>query len=208
MPWSWRRAAVLVALSATALVSARADDDVPAADPKPAERRPAAGPGIDLAVHVDLNVALRDNEWRLAGGVQHVILGGPRPLVFDGNLTIGGGPAQEPAERIRRTDELVLARLRQAQRDRLAALTADPRLPADRLRALELATEADIRRVSAEVGRLRDRYAGRRANLGDEDWQAFQQDVRRCRRSIADPFGSDSLVAAVQAGFTPDGSGP
>jgi len=195
----WRQAAALAAIAAA--VAGRADDDVPAFEPAPAEQRSVARPGIDLAAHVDLNVTLRDNDWRLGGGVQHVVIGGHGPLVFDGNLTIGGGTVQEPAERIRRTDEFVLVRLRQAQRDTLAALAGDPLVSAARLRALELATEADIRRVTAEIVRLRDRYAGRHANLGDEAWQTFQRDVRRCRRSIADPFGADSLFAAVRAGF-------
>lgn len=201
MPGWWRLAAALTLLAATPV---GADDDLPATGDRPAEPRPAAAPGIDLAAHVDLNVTLRDNEWRLGGGVQHVVIGGAGPLVFDGNLTIGGGPVQEPAERTRRTDELVLARLRQTQRDALAAVAAEKRLPPGRLRALELATEADIRRVMEEIVRLRDRYAGRRANLGDEDWQVFQRDVRRCRRTIADPFGADSLFAAVLAGFKAD----
>jgi hypothetical protein len=208
MPGWWTRVSALVAIAAAVATPVRADDDVPAAGRRPPEQRPAAGPGIDLAMHVDLNVTLRDNEWRLAGGVQHIVIGGRGPLVFEGNLTIGGGPVQGLAERVRLTDELVLARLRQAQRDHLAAVTADPLLPADRRRALELATEVDIRRVMAEIVSLRDRYAGRRANLGDADWQAFQQDVRSCRQSLADPFGSESLVAAVRAGFAADDAGP
>ncbi|MFM9059335.1 MAG: hypothetical protein ACKOSQ_09470, partial [Planctomycetaceae bacterium] len=79
----------------------------------------------------------------------------------------------------------------------------DQRNPAARLRAFEFATVADIRRVMAVVAALRDRYEGRRANLGDDDWKAFQKDVQLCRRAIADPFGDDSLVAAVQAGIEP-----
>lgn len=208
MPRRWSRTAAVVALVAAGAAPPWADDDVPATDRRPAERRPAAGADIDLAVHVDLNVTLRDNEWRLGGGAQHVIVGGAGPLVFDGNLTIGAGPVQAPAERIRRTDEIVLARLREAQRERLATVTTHPLLPPDRRRALALATEADIRRAMAEVCRLRDRYAGRRATLGDEDWQAFQRDVRSCRRALADPFGQDSLFAAVWAGTVADETGP
>lgn len=180
----------------------RADDDVPGIDVRPAahEHKDAAH-GIDLAEHVDLNVTLRGNEWRLGGGMHGLVIAGGGPLVIDGNLTIGGAPPLAPDERIRRTDEILVARLRQAQRDRLASVAAGPRVPATGRRALELATEADIRRVLADVARLRERFAGRRAHLGDEDWREFQREMRLCRRSIADPFGHGALFADVWAGF-------
>ena len=211
--WWTRAGAIPVVIAvACAAPAVRADDDVVAAPaaPRP-ERQPpvmviggAGGPpGIDLAAHVDINVVLPPNQWRIGGGIQNLVIAGGGRLVIDGNLTIGGEPIAAKPERIRKADEVVLARLRQTQRDRLAAVAADQRIPADRRRAFELATEADIRRVMAEVATLRDRYEGRRANLGDDDWKAFQKDVQLCRRAIAEPFGDDSLVAAVLAGIEP-----
>lgn len=213
--WRARTGAVAVVLAAAWPVPrGSADDDVPAeAAAQPAPRAgllrgqavPGAArpPGIDLAAHVDVNVVLPTNQWRIAGGLQNVVFGG-RALVIDGHLTIGGEQVQATDERIRRTDEALLVRLRQAQRDRLAAVAADPQVPRDRRRSLELATEVDIRRVTTDVARLRDLYRGRRANLGDEEWQRFQKDVQVCRRALADPFGDDSLFAAVRAGIVPE----
>ena len=204
----WRRPAALagILLLAAAL---RADDDLPILGAAPARlERAEAVPSIDLAEHVDLNVTLRGDEWRLGGGLRGVVIAGRGPLVIEGNLTIGGVPPQTPDERIRRTDEILMARLREAQRDRLARIAADPRVPADRRRALELATEADIRRVLADVARMRERFAGRRAHLGDDDWRDFQREMRQCRRSISDPFGHDALFAAVWAGLAAVDEGP
>lgn len=210
----WTRAGTMALgiAAACAAPAGRADDDVVAAPaaPRPERQAPVmviggagGAPGIDLAAHVDINVVLPTNQWRIGGGVQNLVIAGGGRLVIDGNLTIGGEPIAAQAERVRKADEVVLARLRQTQRDRLAHVAADQRIPAARRRAFELATEADIRRVMAEVAALRDRYEGRRANLGDDDWKAFQKDVQLCRRAIADPFGDDSLVAAVQAGIEP-----
>lgn len=210
--WWTRAGAVALGIAAAcAAPAARADDDVAApAAPEPDRQPPrvvlrgAGGPpGIDLAAHVDINVVLPPNQWRIGGGVQNIVIAGGGRLVIDGNLTIGGDAIAEAPERVRRTDEAVLAMLRTAQRDRLAAVAADRQVPAARRRALELATEVDIRRVMADVTALRDRYEGQRANLGDEEWQAFQKDVQLCRRALADPFGADSLFAAVQAGYEP-----
>lgn len=215
--WSMRAGAVAVALAAA--WPARADDDVPGeAAPRTATPRqvPPRGPGvegaarppgIDLAAHVDINVVLPTNQWRIGGGLQNVVIGGGGRLAIDGNLTIGGEPVPEAEERIRRTDEALLARLRRRQRDLLAAVTADPQVLPDRRRALELATEIDIRRVTTEVALLRQRWQGRRANLGDEDWQRFQKDVQLCRRELADPFGDDSLFAAARAEIEADADG-
>lgn len=205
MPGRWPRVVSVAGVLVLAAPPLRADDDVPGLDVRPAghERREAA-PGIDLAEHVDLNVTLRGNEWRLGGGMHGLVIAGGGPLVIEGNLTIGGAPPLPPDERIRRTDEILVARLRQAQRDRLATVAADPHVPAAARRALELATEADIRRVLAEVARLRDRFAGRRAHLGDEDWREFQEEMRTCRRAIADPFGPGALFADVRAGLAAD----
>lgn len=200
MPGPWPRAAAAGVILLVAPLWA--DDDVPGLHVRPAghERREAA-PGIDLAEHVDLNVTLRGNEWRLGGGMHGLVIAGGGPLVIEGNLTIGGAPPMAADERIRRTDEILAARLRQAQRDRLASVAADPRVPAAAHRALVLAMEADIRRVLADVARLRERFAGRRAHLGDEDWREFQHAMRECRRSIADPFGPGALFADVWAGL-------
>jgi hypothetical protein len=197
---SWA-AAVAVGLAIAAPV--RAADDVPAAADAPAARPRAGRPGIDLAAHVDINVVLPSNQWRVSGLENVVIAGGGR-LVIEGNLTVGGEPVPEAKERIRRTDEVVSTRLRQLQQERLAAVAADARIPADRRRSLALATEADIGRVMAEVARLRRRYEGQRANLGDEAWHRFQKEMQECRRSLADPFGADSLFAAVRAGIEPE----
>jgi hypothetical protein len=202
VPGRWPRVVAGVLVCVAPL---RADDDVPGLDVRPAGHdRGEADPGIDLAEHVDLNVTLRGNEWRLGGSMQGLVIAGGGPLVIEGNLTIGGVPPQTPDERIRRTDEILVARLRQAQRDRLASVAANPRVPAADRRVLELATEADIRRVLADVARLRDRFAGRRAHLGDEDWREFQQEMRTCRRAIADPFGHGALFTDVWAGLAPD----
>ena len=215
MPGGWRRtgALAIVFLAACPPRWARADDDVavdvPVA-PVPAAILRAAGepPGIDLAAHVDINVVLPPNQWRIGGGIQNIVVAGGGRLVIDGNLTIGGEAVPDSAERVRRADEALMVRLRKAQVDRLAAAATDPRSTAPRRRALELATEVDIRRVMTDVARLRHRYADRRANLGDEVWQRFQEDVQECRRSIADPFGDDSLFAAVRANFAAAAAGP
>lgn len=199
----WTRAgmAALSLAAATAAPPAQADDDVPAAAAPPARQRGRQSPGIDLAAHVDINVVLPPNQWRIGGGPQNIIIGGGGRLVIDGNLTIGGEPIAAAPERMQRTDEALLAKLRQTQRNRLAAVAADRSIPPDRRRALELATEVDIRRVMTDVAVLRQRYADQRAHLGDENWQRFQRDIQLCRRELADPFGDDSLFAAVRAGF-------
>ena len=202
--WTWTGLAVAVIAAATAGRSIAADDDAPAATAAAARRAGARPPGIDLAAHVDVNVVLPPNQWRVSGGLQNIVVAGGGRLVIDGNLTIGGEALPDQAERIRRTDEAVMARLRRAQRDVLESVAADPRIPADRRRHLELATEADIRRVATEVAQLRDRYAGERAHLGDDAWRRFQRDVQLCRRSLAEPFGEDSLFAAVRAGLEPE----
>jgi len=209
-----RAGAVAVALTAAGPLRASLGDDDVVQDvtPRPAPLRPVGIPGvvlqgaarppaIDLAAHVDINVTLPERQWRVAGGLNNIVIAGGGRLVVNGNLTIGGETVADPAERIRKSDEAVLTKLRQAQRERLAADAADPGLTAAQRRAVELASEADIRRVLLDVHRLRQHYADRRANLGDPDWQTFQKDVTVCRRAIADPFGDDSLVAAVRAGF-------
>lgn len=198
--------AVLVLLAAPcAAVSALGDDDVaPAAVAR--ERVAAPVGGLDLAAHVDVNVVLPPNQWRVGGdarNLQIMIMAGDGRPVVDGNLTISGEPIPAAPERIRRTDETLMIQLRRVQQDRLAAVAADPLVPVECRRALELATESDIRRVMGEVARLREDYAGRRANLGDETWHRFHKDVQLCRRAITNPFGEDSLFAAVQAGFEP-----
>lgn len=208
MPGRWVRAVVvaLVLAGAPAVRSPRADDDA-LAEPAPAGagRQPSdRPPGIDLAAHVDINVVLPTNQWRVSGGLQNVVVAVGGRLVIDGNLTIGGESVADPAERVRRADEAVMIRLRRAQRDVLAAVAADRRVPPERRRSLELATEADVRRVLTDVALLRARYAGERANLGDEAWQRFQKDVQLCRRALADPFGPDSLFAAARAGLEPE----
>lgn len=199
--WIRAGAAALSLAAATPGPSARADDDVPAAAAPAARRRGRRSAGIDLAAHVDINVVLPPNTWRVNGGLQNVFIGGGGRLVIDGNLTIGGEPIAAEPERVQRTDAALVAQLRQSQRDRLAAVAADRSIPPDRRRALELATEVDIRRVMTAVAVLRQRYAGERAELGDENWQRFQRDMQLCRRELADPFGDDSLFAAVRAGF-------
>jgi len=212
--WWTRAGAVALGIAAAGLAPAvRADDDIVAAPEafQPDRQPPAAmidnaggPPGIDLATHVDLNVCLPPTQWRLSSAQRGINVGFLRgPIVMQGQLSISNAPLPEAPERIRRADEGVMVRLRQAQRDRLAAVGADREIPADRRRALELATEVDIRRVMANVAALRSRYEGRRANLGDDDWKAFQKDVQLCRRAIADPFGADSLFAEVQAGLEP-----
>jgi hypothetical protein len=209
-----RAAAVAVALAAAWPLRATLGDDdvVEGVTPRPAPLQPvvipgvvvqgaARPPGIDLAAHVDINVVLPPHHWRVAGGLNNIVIAGGGRLVVNGNLTIGGEIVADPAERIRKADEAVLVKLRQTQRDRLAAVAADPGLTAAERRTVELASEADIRRVLLDVARLRKQYAGRRANLGDPDWQAFQKDVTVCRQAIDEAFGADSLVAAVRAGF-------
>lgn len=193
-----------MALMAAALPAGnlRADDDVDPGGEAVAERRDVSPRGVDLAAHVDINVVLPPQHWQITGGLEHVVLGGAGRLVVEGNLTIGGAAPANAAERVRQTDEVLLARLRHAQGERLAGVAADPTFDPAQRRRLELATEADILRVLADVARLRQRYAGRRAQLGDDEWQRFQKDVAACRREVADPFGDDSLFAAVRTGFT------
>lgn len=209
LPRRRTRAAALTGIMLAAM-PLRAGDDLPAPGVRGAPPvRAEAAPGIDLGEHVDLNVVLRGDEWRLGGGMRGLVIAGRGPLVIDGNLTIGGVPAQTPEDRIRRTEEILTARLREAQRERLEGVAADPRVPPASRRALELATEADIRRVLADVARLRERFAGRRAHLGDEDWRDFQREMRLCRRALSDPFGAGSLFSAVwAAGFAADDGGP
>jgi len=194
----WASAAAAVVVAACPGATPWADDLVRAPAEAPAPRRPAKEPGIDLESHVDINVVLPPDQWRVGGGLRNVVVAGGGRLVIDGNLTIMGKVAAATPESVRRTDEILLNRLRQAQRDRLQAGVG---LPPDKRRALELATEADIRRLLTEVSRLRDRYAGLRANLGDEAWGAFQKEIQVLRRALADPFGAESLSAAVAAGF-------
>lgn len=182
---------------------AGADDEIEgAAAPRPAVVRPAP---IDLAAHIDINVLLPDDHWRVSSGPGRVVIGGGGRLVIEGHLTLGGEAVPAAPERIRRTDEAVETRLREAQRQLVVQSAA--LFPQAGVRSLELASELDIRRVMVDVAVLRDRYAGARAQLGDDEWRRFQKDVEACRRSLADPFGTDSLVAAVRAGLVPEGSG-
>lgn len=179
-----------------------ADDDRPAEVERP--RQQAVNPGIDLAAHLEVNVLLPPNHWRIhwrSGDLQNIVMPANGRLAVEGNLTLTGEPLPVAPERLRRTDDAVSTLLRQAQRDRLAAIVADRGLTAAQRRALELAMEADIRRVFSELAAARARHAGRLAQLGDDEWREFQKDVVACRRSIADPFGDESLFVAVRAGF-------
>lgn len=68
-------------------------------------------------------------------------------------------------------------------------------------RKLQLAMEADVRRPAEDIDVERRKYQNREVNFNDQagqqEWQQFMQDVRRCRGWVLNMFDADSLLMKV-----------
>lgn len=94
-----------------------------------------------------------------------------------------------------------LERLQRQGRERLERVHRTCTLSAEQRTRLELAIESDARRIAEEIDAARARYAGVTVNFqqpeGQRMWQAFQQDIQRCRVELQRAFGAGSLFGAV-----------
>lgn len=174
-----RRAAALALVVAFAAAGLEAEDDAIAPGRLEGEDQAAQEDNVvDLGANFDSNLE--------HGGGGFVVR--PGDFVGPGRIADGGGAEWPP-----------LARVRAAGDARLAEVERACTPSAEQRRKLEFALEADIRRCVAEIAAIRSGYAGQTVNLRERDgqqrWQRFQQDVQRCRRLLAQPFGERSLFA-------------
>jgi len=162
-------AAVLVCCPAGAV-----DDDVVVdEDPVAAARQQNL---IDLGSNFDANLFEQPgNSWTLRSG--------PGP---------DGGPLPaSPA----------LGRARELGLRRIERMEASCTLTEPQRTRLMLALESDSRRFAAEVDGVRAKYAGRQVDLnepaGQREWNAFQQDVGKCREKLRSLFDESGLLSKV-----------
>lgn len=217
-PWRSGLAAAGAALAITVLLArcGCAEDDWIVADAELTALKSAAahmrnaGNVQDLQTHFDANIL------GLFGPVhaqQHIRLRGNRVIRGGGQVVVGGNGAvqmgvngQQPQAAPAADDSAespVLIGLRKTIEPQLTRLDRVCDLSAEQRRLLQLALEADVRRVAEDVDRDRRKYIGATANLqdpaGQQKWQQLHQDVQRCRQVIQrfDP-GKDGLFWKAQ----------
>ncbi len=163
-----------------------ADDDRIEEDPLPGAAQRQEGNIIDLEANFDANL------FEQTGG----------GLVIRGN----GLRVRRPSptgEAEAESESQTLARLRQLGLEKLDRVDRTCGLSDAQQAKLTLAVESDAREIAEEIEATRSRYAGTAANFaqpeGQKKWQAFQQDVQRCRARLQAAFEADSLFAAVLA---------
>lgn len=92
-----------------------------------------------------------------------------------------------------------LARARELGLRRIRRMEAACTLTEPQRSRLMLAVESDARRFAAEVDAVRAKYAGRRVDMNDpagqREWNAFQQEVGRCRDKLRTLFDESGLLA-------------
>ena len=142
----WRTAAVcLISLVAAAPLARSADDEIvdEATPDGSGSRQPHM---IDLAANFDANVfEQRGNGWVIRGA---------------------SGPRDAAAPR-----SPVLEKGRQVGLKRIERIESACRITPEQKRLLLLAMESDVRGFAAEIGAVRDRYAGRQVNMNDQAGQ-------------------------------------
>jgi len=159
-------------------VAVRAADDDIIVEPDAANAADSRGAHlIDLGSNFDANLFdQRGNGWVIRGG-------GPG----------AAADAQPASPAVGRGRDLGLKRLERIET--ACGVTEEQR------RVLLLAIESDVRRFAAEIEAVRGKYAGRQINMNDQagqrEWNAFQQDIRRCRERLQDLFDGGSLFATV-----------
>jgi hypothetical protein len=148
---------------------------------------------IDLGANFDANLfEQRGNGWVIRGGGGVIIRGNGQVMGVHGEPP-GAARGSAGYSRARSLGEKKLERIETA-----CGLSAEQR------RHLELAVESDARRFAAQIDAVRSRYQGREVNMnepaGQKEWQAFQQDVQRCRDQLRGLFGEGSFFTAVLGG--------
>lgn len=171
-PWN-RVSLVLMATAPVCWPARAADDDVVADEDPVAVARDQNL--IDLGANFDANLFEQPgNSWALRSGGA---AGGPLPV----------------SQALGRARELGLKRI---ERMEAACALTEPQ----RTRLL-LALESDARRFAAEVDGVRARYAGQQVDLnepaGQRAWNAFQQDVGKCREKFRSLFDDSGLLSKV-----------
>jgi hypothetical protein len=178
---------VLLALGCAAVVAAvaraeddRVVDDVPVALPRGPEH------WVDLGANFDTNVFQQHGHgFNLVGSRT-----GERRSVTPADDD-GARPVQSPS----------LPPLRKRGNDNIRRIAAVCGLSGPQRRKLQLAMEADVRRLAEDIDVERRKYQNREVNFNDQAgqqaWQQFTQDVRRCRGWVLNMFDADSLLMKV-----------
>jgi len=167
-----------LALALLCGTAAAVDDDV-GGEPDPGEAAQRQQNLIDLGANFDANLFEQQhgNGW--------VLRGGPVPEA--------GARRASPA----------MERGREVGRKRIERIASACTMTEEQRQRLTLAVESDARRFAAEVDLVRSRYMGRQVNLnepaGQKKWQAFQQDVGKCRERLRGLLDDGSLFATVVA---------
>lgn len=126
------------------------------------------------------------------GRVQQLVMRGGHKVVIRGGaagqvVIQGANPAQagRPEEAAETEIFLILCKAVEPQ---LARLEQACRPSAEQRRLLQLALDADVRRVAEEIDRERRKYIGVKVTLADkagqQKWQQFHQDIQRCRQTL------------------------
>jgi len=176
----WTAVGVGLAMMLAATAESHAADDEVLVEATPGNGGPQQPHMLDLGMNFDANLfEQRGNGWVVRGGAA------PRDVA-------AGRPAS-PA----------LVKGRQLGHKRIERIDSACGIRAEQKRRLLLAVESDVRRFVATVEAIREKYAGRQVNMNDpagqQEWHAFQQDVRRCREQLQDLFETGSLFATVLA---------
>jgi hypothetical protein len=172
-------AALGMVLAGGAAVRAVDDEVVESIDKEEGD----SGPNLlSLGEQFDQNIAVNQPGW--------------------GNFEVGDVREPGAAE-----PDMVAAAGRMADR-RLGSISRTCELRPAQVRALRLAMESDIRRMSEAVGRERAKYEGRVVDLnqeaGQQLWNAVQQDAARVRERIKGLFESGSLFRKAIASVLDD----
>jgi len=195
-----RWAAVILVAASPGL---RAADDLVVDGPEAAEPAeivrfaPVEAHGLGHAAgritHYDLGGLFDQHVFRRPHGP-----GGIRLMA--GRTNLAGAEAAGPGDTLGR-----LAHLRQVGQRRIAIIDRVCQLDARQRGMLELAVESDLRRLAADIDRLRMKYAGQRLPAGpggiDRDrLQAVRDDAAACRSRIDRQWGAGSLLGSVVRG--------
>jgi hypothetical protein len=172
-PWWTASLGLVAAVIASGPGRAVDDDIVVDEDPVAAARQPNL---IDLGANFDANLFEQAaNSWTLRSGS-------------------GGKNGPLPASPS-------LARARELGLRRIERIEASCTLTEPQRTRLMLALESDARRFAAEVDAVRGKYTGRQVDLnepaGQREWNAFQQDVGKCRERLRNLFDESGLFNKV-----------
>jgi hypothetical protein len=191
-------AALAVAMGPLSGTGRSEDDRVVEQESSPASIQAPQQHLIDLGSNFDANLF----EQQGNGWVLHGENGGLR---VEGQVLINGRMPlrRQGAAEDRPPESPTFARARIIAERKLTRIDDACELSPEQRRKLRLAIESDIRRFAADVDAVRDRYAGVRVNLNDQEgqkrWHQFQQDVQQCRQRLRGLGDADSLFAKVLA---------